>query len=265
MRNVPPVLLIQRSARSTLNKQVEKRIQFIWSMAWPSFNWTISEKGIDIKMNRENGINKRRSHSDTIMDKRMANICKNEQQHRQEVGGAGGREGADMCCVLNIPIAIKRRRENDLNTMDILLRKFIVAQNPTIHNGDTSMAKAHAKTSKRASKQTDKHTYSHSYHFKVYLFALFANRTNIFRCRKWWNIMICLGPPKYVIKVSFICINHIVATDINNYCRCCSLDALLLLLISVSVCWNPPHIIYTALCVTHTDFVSHSIFRSDIF
>lgn len=27
------------------------------------------------------------------------------------------------------------------------------------------------------------------------------------------------GPTKYVIKVSFICINHIVATDINNYCR----------------------------------------------
>lgn len=120
-----------------------------------------------------------RSHSDTIMDKRMAIICKNEQQHRQEAGGAGGREGAEMCCVLNIPIAIKRRRENDLNTMDILLRKFIVAQNPTIHNGDTSMAKAHAKTSKRASeranKQTNTHTHIHiTLKFICLLFSLTA-------------------------------------------------------------------------------------------
>lgn len=31
------------------------------------------------------------------------------------------------------------RKKNDLNTMDILLRKFIVAQYPTIHYGDTWM------------------------------------------------------------------------------------------------------------------------------
>lgn len=39
----------------------------------------------------------------------------------------------------SIPTAIKLRKRNDLNTMDILLRKFIVVQNPTIHYGDTWM------------------------------------------------------------------------------------------------------------------------------
>lgn len=46
---------------------------------------------------------------------------------------------------------------------------------------------------------------------------LFSLTAQYFR----WKMMKydMFGPTKYVIKVSFICINHIVATDINNYCR----------------------------------------------
>lgn len=85
-------------------------------------------------------------------------------------------------------------------------------------------AKTHAQRKREKERQEERESnansssYTHSYHFKVYLFAFSSPTAKYFQLAQMMKYDMC-GPTKYVIKVSFICINHICSNGhINNYC-----------------------------------------------
>lgn len=94
-----------------------------------------------------------------------------------------------------------------------------------------------------------------------FICLLFSLTAQYFR----WKMMKydMFGPTKYVIKVSFICINHIEATDINNYCRIhfAYVVCLLLLLLLFLFTWFPFATIEPSniVCFTHTPTLYLSI------